>query len=132
MPVNEIGIEDDWTTKPSTAGNLRGRIDKILVWATAMGFHTGLNPASGDGPLMHLPPSLSREQRQQRHHMPDPILILARIATNAPAMRKRKAVQFVHAAHVFLWPGYAFLRPRHPSKPLAQKHVECKGKTSDV
>lgn len=44
MPVNEIGIDDVlkvlkpiWTTKAPTAGNLRGRIDKTLGWATAMG-----------------------------------------------------------------------------------------------
>ena len=75
-PVNEIGIDDVvkvlkpiWTTKPPTAGNVRGRIDKILGWATAMGYRTGDNPASRDGPLMHLLPSLSKVQRQQKHHM---------------------------------------------------------------
>jgi integrase len=74
-PVNEIGIDDIvgvlkpiWTTKPPTAGNVRGRIDKILGWATAMGYRTGDNPASRDGPLMHLLPSLSKVQRQQKHH----------------------------------------------------------------
>ena len=74
-PVNEIGIDDVlkvlkpiWTTKPPTAGNVRGRIDKILGWATAMGYRTGDNPASRDGPLMHLLPSLSKVQRQQKHH----------------------------------------------------------------
>jgi integrase len=74
-PVNEIGIDDVlkvlkpiWTTKSPTAGNVRGRIDKILGWATAMGYRTGDNPASRDGPLMHLLPSLSKVQRQQKHH----------------------------------------------------------------
>lgn len=74
-PVNEIAIEDIvkvlkpiWTTKPPTAGNVRGRIDKILGWATAMGYRTGDNPASRDGPLMHLLPSLSKIQRHQKHH----------------------------------------------------------------
>ena len=74
-PVNEIGIDDIvkvlkpiWTTKPPTAGNVRGRIDKILGWATAMGYRTGDNPASRDGPLMHLLPQLSKVQRQQKHH----------------------------------------------------------------
>jgi hypothetical protein len=39
-PVNEIGVDDIvkvlkpiWMTKPPTAGNIRGRIDKILGWA---------------------------------------------------------------------------------------------------
>ncbi|MBN9076451.1 MAG: hypothetical protein BGN87_23615 [Rhizobiales bacterium 65-79] len=74
-PVNEIGIDDIvkvlkpiWTTKPPTAGNIRGRIDKILGWATAMGYRSGDNPALRDGPLMHLLPSLNKLQRQQKHH----------------------------------------------------------------
>ncbi|MEX0955190.1 MAG: integrase arm-type DNA-binding domain-containing protein [Rhizobiaceae bacterium] len=74
-PVNEVGIDDIvkvlkpiWTTKPPTAGNIRGRIDKIIGWATAMGYRTGDNPASRDGPLVHLLPSLNKLQRQQKHH----------------------------------------------------------------
>ncbi len=74
-PVNEIGIDDIvkvlkpiWTTKAPTAGNVRGRIDKILGWATAMNYRTGDNPASRDGPLMHLLPSLNKLQRAQKHH----------------------------------------------------------------
>lgn len=75
MPVNEIGIDDVlkvlkpiWTTKAPTAGNLRGRIDKILGWATAMGYRTGDNPASRDGPLAHLLPPLGKVKREKKHH----------------------------------------------------------------
>lgn len=74
-PVNEIGIDEIvkvlkpiWTTKPPTAGNIRGRIDKILGWATAMGYRSGDNPASRDGPLVHLLPPLGKVKRQQKHH----------------------------------------------------------------
>jgi len=74
-PVNEIGIDDIvkvlkpiWTTKPPTAGNVRGRVDKILGWATAMGYRSGDNPASRDGPLAHLLPPLGKVKRQQKHH----------------------------------------------------------------
>lgn len=74
-PVNEIGIDDVlkvlkpiWIEKSPTAGNIRGRLDKILGWATAMGYRSGDNPASRDGPLMHLLPSLSKVKRQQKHH----------------------------------------------------------------
>lgn len=74
-PVNEIGIDDVlkvlkpiWTTKAPTAGNLRGRIDKILGWATAMGYRTGDNPASRDGPLAHLLPPLGKVKREKKHH----------------------------------------------------------------
>jgi len=75
MPVNEIGIDDVlkvlkpiWTTKAPTAGNLRGRIDKILGWATAMGYRSGDNPASRDGPLAHLLPPLGKVKREKKHH----------------------------------------------------------------
>ncbi|MBX3582847.1 MAG: integrase family protein [Rhizobiaceae bacterium] len=74
-PVNEIGIEDIlsilkpiWTTKAPTAGNIRGRIDKILGWATAMGYRSGDNPASRDGPLQHLLPSIGKMKRDKKHH----------------------------------------------------------------
>lgn len=74
-PVNEIGMDEVlkvlkpiWVEKSPTAGNIRGRIDKILGWATAMGYRSGDNPASRDGPLMHLLPSLGKAKRQQKHH----------------------------------------------------------------
>lgn len=74
-PVNEIGIDDVlkvlkpiWTTKAPTAGNLRGRIDKILGWATAMGYRSGDNPASRNGPLAHLLPPLGKVKREKKHH----------------------------------------------------------------
>jgi integrase len=74
-PVNEIGIDEVlkvlkpiWTEKPPTAGNLRGRIDKVLGWATAMGYRSGDNPASRDGPLMHLLPPLGKMKGQKKHH----------------------------------------------------------------
>ena len=75
-PVNEVGIDDVmkvlkpiWHEKPQTAGNIRGRIDKVLGWATAMGYRTGDNPASRTGPLEHLLPSLGKVKRvKQKHH----------------------------------------------------------------
>lgn len=75
MQVNEISVDDVlkvlkpiWTTKAPTAGNLRGRIDKILGWATAMGYRAGDNPASRDGPLAHLLPPLGKVKREKKHH----------------------------------------------------------------
>ncbi|MBX3582809.1 MAG: integrase arm-type DNA-binding domain-containing protein [Rhizobiaceae bacterium] len=74
-PVDQVGIEDIlsilkpiWTTKAPTAGNIRGRIDKILGWATAMGYRSGDNPASRDGPLQHLLPSIGKMKRDKKHH----------------------------------------------------------------
>lgn len=97
-PVNEIGIEDMvkvlkpiWTTKPPTAGNVRGRIDKILGWATAMGYRTGDNPASRDGPLMHLLPSLSKVQRQQKHHKAVPYRDVPSVVANIRKLESTSA-----------------------------------------
>lgn len=73
--VEQVGIDDIlailkpiWTTKAPTAGNVRGRLDKILGWATAMGYRTGDNPASRDGPLQHLLPSIGKLKREKKHH----------------------------------------------------------------
>ena len=75
LPVDRVTVNDVvtilqpiWTTKAPTAGNLRGRIDKVLGWATAMQYRSGDNPAARDGPLSHLLPSLSKVKRQQKHH----------------------------------------------------------------
>lgn len=74
-PINEVGVEEVlkvlkpiWYTKPPTAGNVRGRLDKIIGWATAMGYRSGDNPASRDGPLMHLLPSSGKMKREKKHH----------------------------------------------------------------
>ena len=74
-PINEVGVEEllkvlkpIWYTKPPTAGNVRGRLDKIIGWATAMGYRSGDNPASRDGPLMHLLPSSGKLKREKKHH----------------------------------------------------------------
>jgi integrase len=74
-PINEVGVDEVlkvlkpiWYTKPPTAGNVRGRLDKIIGWATAMGYRSGDNPASRDGPLMHLLPSSGKLKRQKKHH----------------------------------------------------------------
>jgi hypothetical protein len=42
-----------WTEKPETASRLRGRIEKVLGWATAMKYRSGDNPAAWDGALGH-------------------------------------------------------------------------------
>lgn len=74
-PVDQVGIDDIlailkpiWTTKAPTAGNVRGGLDKILGWATALGYRTGDKPASRDGPLQHLLPSIGKLKREKKHH----------------------------------------------------------------
>jgi integrase len=56
-----------WTGKPETASRLKGRIEKILGWATAMKYRSGDNPAAWDGALGHLLPPISRVQRIEHH-----------------------------------------------------------------
>ncbi len=56
-----------WTEKPETASRLRGRIEKILGWATAMKYRTGDNPAAWSGALSHLLPAISKVQKIEHH-----------------------------------------------------------------
>jgi integrase len=79
MPVDEITVEDVlkvlkpiWTKKPETATRLRGRIEKVLGWATAMKYRAGENPAAWlNAPLQHLLPAVSAVQKVE-HHMAVP------------------------------------------------------------
>jgi integrase len=66
------GAADDkaapfWTTKPETAGRVRGRIESVLDWATARGYRQGENPARWRGHLENLLPKKSK-MRQIEHH----------------------------------------------------------------
>ncbi len=56
-----------WDKKRETAVRLRGRVEKILDWATALGYRTGPNPARWRG---HLDKLLAKDQRRHRtqHH----------------------------------------------------------------
>ena len=56
-----------WDLKPETAGRLRGRIERILDWATVSGFRQGPNPAQWRGYLVNLLPSKSRIHSVQHH-----------------------------------------------------------------
>jgi integrase len=60
-------IEPLWTTKPETAGRLRGRIETILDWARVRGYRTGENPARWKGHLDHLLPARSKVRKVAHH-----------------------------------------------------------------
>lgn len=47
-------LEPIWTEKHETASRVRGRIERILGWATTRGYRTGENPARWKGHLQHL------------------------------------------------------------------------------
>ncbi len=71
-PVDEISTEDVlrvlkpiWATKPETASRLRGRIERVLDAAKALGYRSGENPALWRGHLKNL---LPRRQKLSRGH----------------------------------------------------------------
>lgn len=49
-------LEPIWQTKTETASRLRGRIERVLAWATTRGYRTGENPARWRGHLDTLLP----------------------------------------------------------------------------
>ncbi|OJX47967.1 site-specific integrase [Devosia sp. 66-22] len=68
LPVDQVAVEDVlkvlkpiWTSKPETASRVRGRIEQILGWASAMGYRSGDNPAQWKGgALPHLLPAIGK------------------------------------------------------------------------
>ena len=60
-------LEPIWTTKPETAGRVRGRIESVLDWAKARGYSAGENPARWRGHLDKLLPARSKVRRAEHH-----------------------------------------------------------------
>ena len=60
-------LEPIWTTKPETAGRVRGRVESILDWAKARGYRGGENPARWRGHLDKLLPARSKVRRIEHH-----------------------------------------------------------------
>jgi integrase len=60
-------LEPIWSTKPETAGRLRGRIESILDWATVRGYRKGENPARWRGHLNKLLPARSKVRKVEHH-----------------------------------------------------------------
>jgi hypothetical protein len=74
LPVQQIdvglvmqAVEPIWTTKPETAGRIRGRIERILDWARVRGYRHGDNPARWRGHLDQLLPARGKV-RKVKHH----------------------------------------------------------------
>jgi integrase len=72
LPVAEIDValvlrvlNPVWSRAPETASRLRGRIEKVLDWATARKYRIGDNPAKWSGHLEHL---LKALPRPDKHH----------------------------------------------------------------
>jgi integrase len=59
-------LEPSWVMKTETAARLRERIERVLSWATTMGYRKGENPARWEGHLQDLLPKPSKV-RKERH-----------------------------------------------------------------
>jgi hypothetical protein len=60
-------LEPIWTTKPETAGRVRGRIEAVLDWATAREYRQGENPSRWRGHLDKLLSARSKVRRVEHH-----------------------------------------------------------------
>jgi integrase len=77
-----------WNTKVETASRLRGRIEKILDWATAQDLRTGENPARWKGRLSILLPKPAKVHKVEHH----PALPYIEIATFLSDLRKMAGI----------------------------------------
>jgi integrase len=78
-------LEPIWPKIPETASRLRGRIEKVLGWATVRGYRSGDNPARWRGHLAELLPA-RRKIQQVEHH---PALPYAEMAAFMHEVRSR-------------------------------------------
>jgi integrase len=81
-------LEPIWTTKPETAGRVRGRIEKILGWCKVNGYRDGENPARWRDNLDQLLPKLS-EVRKVIHH---PALPYAELQPFMEKLRQQEGI----------------------------------------
>lgn len=79
-------IEPLWASKTETASRLRGRIERVLGWATFRGFREGENPARWKDHLDHHLP-LRSDVRKVKHH---PSLPYAELGAFMADLRKRQ------------------------------------------
>jgi integrase len=56
-----------WKTKPETASRVRGRIERVLAWATVSEYRRGENPARWKGHLAEMLPAKSKVHTVEHH-----------------------------------------------------------------
>jgi integrase len=56
-----------WNEKPETAGRVRGRIERVLAWATVSEYREGENPARWSGHLKEMLPAKSKIHKVKPH-----------------------------------------------------------------
>jgi integrase len=74
LPVAEVNtalvlrcIEPIWKDKRETASRVRGRIERVLDYATVRGYRTGDNPARWDGHLSEVLPKRTKDNKVKHH-----------------------------------------------------------------
>lgn len=60
-------LEPIWRTKTETATRVRERIERVLSWASTMGYREGENPARWQGHLQELLPAPSKIKTVEHH-----------------------------------------------------------------
>jgi integrase len=60
-------LEPIWYETPETASRVRGRIERVLAWATVAGYRSGDNPARWTGHLKELLPSRTKLAVVEHH-----------------------------------------------------------------
>jgi integrase len=95
LPVDAIDLphvlkvlEPIWHTKTETASRLRGRIERILAWATVRKYRRGENPARWTGHLSEMLPS-KQKIRKARHL---PALPFAELSAFMAELQKRQRI----------------------------------------
>src|SRR5215471_13014044 len=56
-----------WKTTPETASRIRGRIERVLAWATVSEFRRGENPARWRGHLAEMLPAKQKIYKSEHH-----------------------------------------------------------------
>ncbi len=95
LPVNEVDVtmvvevlNQIWTSKPETASRVRGRIERVLDWATVSGYRTGDNPARWKGHLDNVLPARN-DVRAVKHH---PAMPYSDVSAFVQALREMEGV----------------------------------------
>jgi integrase len=103
LPVDEITtphiikvLEPIWKTKPETASRVRGRVERVLAWATVRGFRSGDNPARWRNHLQEMFPARGKIAPTKPHaalpYTDMPALLSELNAIDHPAARALKFV----------------------------------------
>jgi integrase len=60
-------LQPHWSAKPETMDRVRGRIERVLAWATVSGYREGPNPAAWRGHLDELLPRKTKVRAVEHH-----------------------------------------------------------------